>query len=100
MEPASDHDLLIRLDEKFDRVIHELFGNGQPGRLQVLEETVAEHRILAAGVGKREDDVSNLKKRVGEIEMTHSRNLGIASTVGAFFGAAVTAAVRYFWPHR
>lgn len=32
--------LLIRLEERLERMDHDLFGNGQPGKIQVLEKQV------------------------------------------------------------
>lgn len=38
--PDSDHDLLIRIDERIEKMHKELLGNGRPGRVDVVEGRV------------------------------------------------------------
>ncbi len=40
MNEPTDRDLLIRLDARVEALHRELLGNGQPGRIAVVEERV------------------------------------------------------------
>jgi hypothetical protein len=38
----SDHDLLIRIDERIEKMHKELLGNGRPGRMELVEGRVTD----------------------------------------------------------
>lgn len=55
MTPDQQIEMLIRIDANVTNLQKDLLGNGQPGRIQILEEKVDEHNLLIAGsraVGK------------------------------------------------
>ena len=38
----TDRELLIRIDERVEHMNRELFGNGQPGKIDELDERIAD----------------------------------------------------------
>ena len=42
MSPPTDHDLLVRIDERVDQMHKALYGNGQPGLLMNFATLQAE----------------------------------------------------------
>lgn len=80
------------IERELAELKRELLGNGQPGRLQVLEEKVAGHEKLAGGVAGREKAVEELKGKVDGLERFRWMATGALGVLTLLIGWALAAA--------
>ena len=72
-----------KLSEQIDNLHQNLLGNGQPGRIQIIEKTLAEEQISCLS-GRKE-----LFPKVDRIEKKQYYAAGVVGGAGFFIGAYI-----------